>query len=549
MKKFIKKYPIFCVVALVFICLVPAMTTRDFTPSNELRYLNIANEAIANHKVFAFTNNGIPYADKPPLYIWLVMLCKILAGEHSMFLLSLLSFIPSALIVWIMDSWLVRGSKENGKEADPLMRIAMALMLFTTGMFFGACIFVRMDTLMALFIVLAIYSFYKMYKGIGNVKLQSWLFPLWIFLGLFTKGPVGLLMPIVSVICFLIVKKQGKEIGKYLGLKTFGVIIGLCAIWLFGVWLDGGSDYLYNLTIHQTFGRAFNSFSHKKPFYFYFVAMFINLLPYFIFMLPILVSGLLKSKEGEQKSDTEKLFLSTICATFVMMSLFSAKLPIYLLPIVPFLVYCLPLEIERRGMKSWMRWCLFATAALFAIISGFGIYVIKHIDSIPFISKAIEPFPFATNNLNLYGLMILLAASILSIAEMVNGKRDSKSIIYLSCGILFCVYSASFEMKALNPYIGYGEICKEVPSDVRVTTLFVRRAENMKVYLGRDVVDYHKDIDKFMSEEVSKQNKETEQTVLIINSKDIQKNQKLSEFVHQKGHLVTVVGPNSLVLF
>jgi hypothetical protein len=71
----------------------------------------------------------------------------------------------------------------------------------------------------------------------------------------------------------------------------------------------------------------------------------------------------------------------------------------------------------------------------------------------------------------------------------------------------------------------------------------------MKVYLGRDVVDYHKDIDKFMSEEVLKKNTQTEQTVLIINTTDIQKNQKLSEFVHQKGHLVTVVGPNSLVLF
>lgn len=549
MRKFIKRYPVFCVLALAFICLVPAMTTRDFTPSNELRYLNIANEAIAGHKILAFTNNGIPYADKPPLYLWLVMLCKILAGKNSMFLLSLLSFIPSALIVWIMDKWMIRTLKETGKEADALMRISMALMLFTTGMFFGACIFVRMDPLMALFIVLAISSFYKMYKGIGNVRLQSWLFPLWIFLGLFTKGPVGLLMPIVSVICFMLVKKKWKEIGKYLGIKTFGVIIGLCAVWLFGVWLDGGSDYLYNLTIHQTFGRAFNSFSHKKPFYFYFVAMFINLLPYFIFMLPILVSSLLKSKEGEEKSDTEVLFLSTICGTFVMMSLFSAKLPIYLLPIVPFLVYCLPLEIARRGMKIWMRWCLFSTAALFMIISGFGIYVIKHPDSISFIAKSIEQFPFATANLNLYGLMILLAASILSIAEMVNGKRDFKSIIYLACGILFCVYSASFEMKALNPYIGYGEICKEVPSDVRVTTLFIRRAENMKVYLGREVVDYHKDIDKFLTKEGYNQNIETEQTVLIINSNDIQKDQRLSDFIHQKGHLVTVVGPNSLVLF
>jgi len=549
MKKFIKEHPIICTAIFVLFCLIPAMTTRDFTPSNELRYLNIADEAIKGHNVFAFTNNGLPYADKPPLYLWLVMLCKVLFGKHSMFALSLLSFIPSIVTICLMDRWMILGLGEKGKKVDSVTRIAMALMLFTTGMFFGACIFVRMDTLMTMFIVLSLFSFYKMYKGIGNVKLQSWLFPIWIFLGLFTKGPVGLLMPIVSVICFLLVERKGRQIGKYLGYKTFGIILGLSAVWLLGVWLDGGTDYLYNLTIHQTLGRAFNSFSHKKPFYYYFVAIFVNILPYFIFLMPILVSALIRKRGAEERSDAETLFLCIICGTFVMMSFFSAKLPIYLLPIVPFLVYCLPLEIGRQGMKKWMRWCIFSTAALFMVASGMGIMILKHLNDFPVIEKALEPFPFATANLNLYGLMILLAASILAIAEMVTGKNDNRVVIYMSCGILLCVYSASFEMKALNPYIGYGEICKEVPSDVRVTTLFMKRAENMKVYLGREIVDYHKDTEKFLNDEVLKRNTQTEQSVLIINSSDIKRDKKLSDFIYEKDHLVTVVGPYSLVLF
>lgn len=39
---------------------------RDFTPSNELRYLNIADEALRHYALFAFSNHGVAYADKPP---------------------------------------------------------------------------------------------------------------------------------------------------------------------------------------------------------------------------------------------------------------------------------------------------------------------------------------------------------------------------------------------------------------------------------------------------------------------------------------------------
>ena len=48
------------VVTFVFItlCLLPVMIMRDFSPDNELRYLQIADEAIENGNVFAFTLDG-----------------------------------------------------------------------------------------------------------------------------------------------------------------------------------------------------------------------------------------------------------------------------------------------------------------------------------------------------------------------------------------------------------------------------------------------------------------------------------------------------------
>ena len=98
-KKLIDRHPILAVVILMLLTLSPLMALRDYTPSNELRYLSIVDEALQDGHVLAFTNHGEDYADKPPLYFWLMMLFKLLLGEHNMYVLSLLSFIPACIII------------------------------------------------------------------------------------------------------------------------------------------------------------------------------------------------------------------------------------------------------------------------------------------------------------------------------------------------------------------------------------------------------------------------------------------------------------------
>ena len=91
--------------AMYFIAVLPLFIFRDFTPDNELRYLSIADEALRNGNIFTFTNHGLIYADKPPLYLWIVMLGKYLFGHHSMLFLSIFSFVPTLVVVYIMDKW------------------------------------------------------------------------------------------------------------------------------------------------------------------------------------------------------------------------------------------------------------------------------------------------------------------------------------------------------------------------------------------------------------------------------------------------------------
>lgn len=418
-REFVRKYPVFSALLLMFAASIPMMILRDWSPSNELRYLSIADEAIADGKLFAFSNHGIPYADKPPFFLWLVMLCRLIAGSHcSLLLESLLCWVPAAVTVVVLDRWLCGTAPAI---MDTRRRMAAALLTLTSILFLACAVVLRMDMLMTMFIILSLRSFHIWYTaesdGSAYRGKERWLMPIWIFMALFTKGPVGLLMPIAGIAVFLVVEGRWRRIGHYLGFRTWGIIAAFSALWFTGVYLDGGSDYLNNLLFHQTIDRAVSAFDHKKPFWFYSLYIWVVLLPF----SPVLVCAWLQSfRAAEGRSSAERLMAIASVVTFVMLSCFSSKLFIYLLPICPLVTAMYPMVHDRMGWKwDWTK-------------------------------------------------PVFIAAGIIAIA--------------LPGSCLF--------MKGINEKSSYGEFCKAVPSGEDVSTLFIKRAENIDVYLGREVTVY-----------------------------------------------------------
>ncbi len=189
-KKWILRYIIYF--ALLFI---PIAIFRDFTPDNELRYISISNEMIQNGYHFILKTHGNIYTDKPPLYIWLISLSKFIFGNYNSFVLCLFSIIPSFLIALILNYWAKEKLNETELETG-------SLMLITTGIFMASTVTIRMDMLMSLFITLSLFFFYRIYSQ-TNKKYEIYGLYFSIFFALFTKGPMGLIIPILSIILFL----------------------------------------------------------------------------------------------------------------------------------------------------------------------------------------------------------------------------------------------------------------------------------------------------------------------------------------------------------
>ena len=492
------------------IALLPIMLLRDYTPSNELRYLSIVDEALRNGTFFTFSHQGVPYADKPPLFFWLMMFGKQILGGHHMWFLSLLSFIPAVIILMVMNKWIKN-------ETDQKNITVAQLLLTSCALFLGSTPIVRMDMLMTMFIVLALYTFFQLYSGTSTRK-DTWLFPVYVFLAVFSKGPVGILMPLVSTIAFLIFKKQLKSWGKYWGARTWIILLVLFGVWFAGVFAEGGTEYLNNLVFHQTVGRAVDSFHHKAPFYFYGLSIWYSIIPWSFLFIGLAAVSLYYKKI---KTDIEWFFLITFGATFLMLSLFSSKLAIYLVPLLPFLAYFSALQLRKFAWNKWLAVSLVIPAVIFIVaLPGLIIATTQNAE----LAYLRLPLIYA-------GAGILSLTGIVGIILIYKQKDIYLTIKAFAFGLFFTLFVVGWSLKEINPQLGFADVCKEAKniSEQAETTGFntykIKRSVSMDVFLGEK-------IQEITLEELSSKLNTNE--LLIIERKRLDTDKELSALIGNK---------------
>ena len=458
------------------VAIIPILLIRDYTPSNELRYLSIADEALRNHTFFTFTNHGVVYADKPPLYLWIVMALRWLLGSHQMWALALASVLPALVIVHVMDMW-VRN------EMDQSLRSTARMMLLTSAFFLGAAITMRMDMLMCMFIVLAMRSFWRIYTDSDHKEREKWLFAVYLFMALFTKGPLGILIPLLGTVSFLLIERKPRSIVEAWGWRTWLVLLVGCALWWGMVYAEGGKEYLNNLLFHQTVDRAVHAFHHKRPFYYYLVCMWYCLAPWALFVIGSVVMSWRKKAE---KSLLQSFFTITSATTLIMLSCLSGKLQIYMLPAIPFMVYAAILYLPKIEEKKWCKnlliipmWVLTLTLPG-AVVAGLVVHGQPLLGSPWFYIAAAA----------------LSAGSIWSLCEAYKGKDIKlyeKATLRLTIGLFITLFAGGFALDTINDQIGYAKLCKNIEtlseqSKIKnVAAWRVKNARDMDVYLHHDI--------------------------------------------------------------
>lgn len=467
-----KKEYIVCIV--IFLALLPILIFRDFTPSNELRYLSIADEALREGHFFAFTNHGLPYADKPPLYLWIVMLGKSLLGSHQMWFLSLFSILPALGCALLMDKW-TKGILSSDHRFIGLW------MLMSCGMFLGTAVVLRMDMLMCWFILLSLYTFHIMYhEGIATNGVKRWSFPLYIFLALFTKGPLGFLIPFCSTLVFLTFCKKSKMILAFWGWRTWLVLLAGCFAWFGMVYQEGGNAYLQNLLVHQTVDRAVNAFTHSRPFYYYLYSVWYCMMPWSLLAGGIILISTFKGKLW--KNELSRFFLTIIGCTFVILSLISSKIDIYLIPAYPFVIYLGIICLQRLKRAPWMTGAIALPALVFALaLPAFCMLIF------------IPGFEYLGHTPFYVAAFVLTLTGAYSLYHLIHYHSLSKALRWMSMGLFAALFAGGWGVPAINDHLGYGALCNrsmEIAARYQLDSFSVwhlSRPENMDVYLHHEV--------------------------------------------------------------
>ena len=360
-KNFLKEYIPFLV------ALLPALILRDFAASDELRYISIANEAIAHNHWLAFTYKEIPYADVQPLYIWLLRMWKTLFLHHNMWSIGLISVIPALGILWVMNRWVTKFDLGSMRLKDGSQSRKLAqYMLCVGGMQLAMSFYIRMEMLFSLWITLALYNFWKLlYRPLGPNDLDiqphaidkphhhnQFLFALYIFLAVFTQGATGFYIVFLVTTFYLLVTRRITLWGRVWNWRVWLTLAAGFGLWFYGTYLEAGSEYLGMMIEKLTLGGTIIAPAHHRPWFYLLGTIWLDTLPWGPVCL--IAIGFTLYKKHALATPLQTFFLTMILITVGMFSCFSSKLDVYLLPAIPYIIY---LGVMQFKQWQWpLRW-------------------------------------------------------------------------------------------------------------------------------------------------------------------------------------------------
>ncbi len=315
--------------ALLLVLLVPAallypcLSFALFEP-DEGRYAQIPREMLQAGEWIVPTLQGEPYLDKPPLFYWAVMAAYAALGYHAWVarIVPALAVHGTVLLTYLLGRRLV-----GGRAA-----VWGALLLAVSPGLLGMGRLLLLDGLLTFWVTLALLAAFRAQAG-PRLHRRWWLVAaLACGLGVLTKGPVAVVLPVLPLWLHRKLTVPRAAIGRR-DVAVFAAVVGAVALpWYAAVcWrLPGFARHF--LWEHNVL-RFAQPFDHVEPVWFYLPILLGSLLPVAL-LGPGLVRFLLSGRAGDARRRSPELGFLLLagggCVGFFSLS--GCKLPTYILP-------------------------------------------------------------------------------------------------------------------------------------------------------------------------------------------------------------------------
>ena len=441
------------IILISALTLIPFIGLTDFNTKGEPREAIVAVTMIDTHNWILPQNNGDEFAYKPPMFHWLVATTSVVIGSVNEFSARF----PSALagVVLAVMTFCFFARRKNQQTA-----LLTSVIMLTTFEVHRAATNCRVDMMLTLFIVLALYQLFRWTeRDLRGIPIWAIL---WMSCGMLTKGPVAIILPcLVSCVYLWIQGRHFWFVVWRFALIAMSAMILPC-LWYYAAWLQGGDKFLYLIyeeNVLRFLGKMPYS-SHENGAWYYPVVLLSSAVPYTLICLLALFTiqreqwrklQVLKSAwwkglwEHIRKMDRVELFsLLAIVLIIGFYTIPKSKRGVYILPVYPFVAYFVARLIEylsavRPRIVNFFGWVLATIVGIVFI----GMIIIKS----GFIPDSIFHGRHATENIAM--LHALADNSLMS---------STNSIFLIVCAIAIYLYYSLFPLGRLIQNVAYNAL-------------------------------------------------------------------------------------------
>ena len=323
-----------CIAAFVTI---PGLWIGTLWDNSETAYSEVAREILLTHDAIVMHLNGAAWFIQPPLYFWLAALsAKIFGGSSFAYRL------PAALSTVAMSACLAIFTRRYARA-----RTARYAALILSTMLMQAVIgrLATMDALLDAFVMLTTLAWFRaLWPGetIGTRGGSCIAGAITAALGVLTKGPVALVVPLLVLVPWALWERRIRPIAappRVAVLIAMLAFVFIAAPWyvLFGA-AEGGHG-VSELIVHYTFGRYVGTIENQTgPIYYYLPVLILGAFPWTPFLFPALRDAFIQRNATSRGADRASLLrfgaVWTI-APLVFFSFANTKLPNYVAVALP----------------------------------------------------------------------------------------------------------------------------------------------------------------------------------------------------------------------
>ena len=311
-----------------------------------------------------FELDGNVFTEKPPLCYYMTAIIVKIFGENNLTLraVSALSFVFISILIFIICE------KRYSKRLAFIAALSIAgvrqfmgigLHIFSTHSSRSA----DLDTLQILFMLL---SFFILSEG---KKHKVFLTALFSALAVLTKGPLGLLIPILYLAFTMIKKKDISE-----AVKIIIITILIVLPWHIAMSIYYPDEFLVSYINYHIFSRTLMPIENHSGSTLFYLELILN--P-FIFFGGIILLNTRKVFKDLTKDIFEFILILFPLSIIVLFTIVQTKLAWYLLPIYPFLIFLISKIIYEKKLFFNIFTNIFYTLFSFFILkSPFEILII-----------------------------------------------------------------------------------------------------------------------------------------------------------------------------